>query len=158
VSLYQIVTADQVIDMLLGLARARGVTPHIEGNTARITLTIPPESIGSFPEYAQVFARRWSGQVIRFTNHADQWKLDEIPMQAVDTNTGRTLSDSEAGIAGQMAYAAALDRLAAAVQSKRIKSVGQARLVFRAECDRLARGYPGFSDTMSPMPLEQASR
>ena len=155
-TLYQVVTADQVIDVLLAFARAQGAAPTIHGDRATITVSIPDEMKANFPAYAQVFVCRWSGQVVHFTRvggSAGQWKLDEIPMQAVDTNTGQPLPDTDE-IAAMMAYVDALDQLTAKVESKRIRSMQQAKLIFEADCDRLKQIYPRTSTNVSPVPLE----
>ena len=152
-ALYQIVPADQVIDVLVALGRAGTTTPTIDGNSATVTLSVPDAAQAAFPPYARVFVRAWSGQVIRFSNVAGQWKLDDVPMRAVDTNTGKAF-DTATEIAGMMAYADALDRITAKVRDRRITTAAQAQGAYDYECDRIKRLYPGLSLNVSVVPVQ----
>jgi hypothetical protein len=154
-TLYQLLAADEVIDALLALAKAGGAAPMIDGDHASVALVVPDAARASFPLYTQVYVRRWSGQVIHFTRIGGEWKLDEIPMQIVDTNTAQPPHmDVNAQIAGMMAYVEALDQLSEKVRAQRVRSAAQAQLVFNYDEEQLGRAYPGMTTAISVVPLE----
>jgi hypothetical protein len=89
---------------------------------------------------------------VHFSRIDGQWKLDDIPIQLVDTNTARPVPDDKAEIVGLIAFARVIDQIAADVEEGRLKTLIDAQWVFAAQCQQLARQHPKLNTDVSPVP------
>jgi len=134
-------------------ASAGATASKVDGDTAELSATVPPEMIELLPRNAQKIVQIWSGAPIRMKKIGSQWRFDvDRSMKVLLTGKKAANVTAEDETAAFTDGARVLDGLAGDIRDGKVETLGAARAMVRQDIQQvMARhGLAGTQTTVVP--------